>query len=388
MRLVTYRRRTASAGAGSIGALTDGGVVDLSAVAGSMLELLGGGRTRRGTPDDRRAAAPSSLATRCSCSRRCRGPTRSATSCSSRSTCRAARPARCPRRGTRSRSTGRATRTRSSAPRTRSAGRLHRQARLRARALRRHRPPRADGVRSRRRARAIAGYTIFNDWSARDIQFREMEVSLGPGLGKDFASSIGPCIATPDEFDSRRRGWRPGSTARRGPRAGSGRCISRSRRSSRTSRRSSRCCPATCSAAAPSAAAAGWSSTAGSSRATSSSSRCEGIGILRNTVGARPEVVPAQSIIGRSSTHDQGDPAGLSGPGRRGQDGGDAARSAATTTPTRTCSTGLVECSKAADDLGYWGITHVEHHAHSEGMEISPDAAHAQRLRGHATRSA
>src|SRR5919205_3070061 len=33
---------------------------------------------------------------------------------------------------------------------------------------------------------------------------------------------------------------------------------------------------------------------------------------------------------------------------------------------------GLVELVKAADDLGYWGITHVEHHMHSEGMEISP----------------
>jgi 2-keto-4-pentenoate hydratase/2-oxohepta-3-ene-1,7-dioic acid hydratase in catechol pathway len=50
-------------------------------------------------------------------------------------------------------------------------------------------------------AEAIAGYTVFNDWSARDIQFREMQVSLGPGLGKDFASSLGPCLATPDEFD-------------------------------------------------------------------------------------------------------------------------------------------------------------------------------------------
>jgi alkanesulfonate monooxygenase SsuD/methylene tetrahydromethanopterin reductase-like flavin-dependent oxidoreductase (luciferase family) len=33
---------------------------------------------------------------------------------------------------------------------------------------------------------------------------------------------------------------------------------------------------------------------------------------------------------------------------------------------------GLVELCQAADDLGYWGITHVEHHMHSEGMEISP----------------
>lgn len=47
----------------------------------------------------------------------------------------------------------------------------------------------------------IAGYTIYNDWSARDIQLREMKVGIGPGIGKDFATSIGPCIATPDEFD-------------------------------------------------------------------------------------------------------------------------------------------------------------------------------------------
>lgn len=33
----------------------------------------------------------------------------------------------------------------------------------------------------------------------------------------------------------------------------------------------------------------------------------------------------------------------------------------------------LVELCQAADDLGYWGITHVEHHGHSEGLEISPD---------------
>ena len=34
---------------------------------------------------------------------------------------------------------------------------------------------------------------------------------------------------------------------------------------------------------------------------------------------------------------------------------------------------GLKELVQAADSLGYWGITHVEHHAHSEGLEISPD---------------
>jgi len=33
---------------------------------------------------------------------------------------------------------------------------------------------------------------------------------------------------------------------------------------------------------------------------------------------------------------------------------------------------GMIELCQAADELGYWGITHVEHHMHSEGMEISP----------------
>jgi 2-keto-4-pentenoate hydratase/2-oxohepta-3-ene-1,7-dioic acid hydratase in catechol pathway len=47
----------------------------------------------------------------------------------------------------------------------------------------------------------IVGYTLYNDWSARDIQFREMSVGIGPGYGKDFGSSLGPCIITSDEFD-------------------------------------------------------------------------------------------------------------------------------------------------------------------------------------------
>jgi 2-keto-4-pentenoate hydratase/2-oxohepta-3-ene-1,7-dioic acid hydratase in catechol pathway len=50
-------------------------------------------------------------------------------------------------------------------------------------------------------AEHIYGYTIFNDWSARDIQRREQSVNLGPALGKDFANAFGPCIATSDEFD-------------------------------------------------------------------------------------------------------------------------------------------------------------------------------------------
>jgi fumarylacetoacetate (FAA) hydrolase len=46
----------------------------------------------------------------------------------------------------------------------------------------------------------IFGYTIFNDWSARDVQRAEMKVRLGPAKGKDFASSLGPVIATAEEF--------------------------------------------------------------------------------------------------------------------------------------------------------------------------------------------
>jgi 2-keto-4-pentenoate hydratase/2-oxohepta-3-ene-1,7-dioic acid hydratase in catechol pathway len=50
-------------------------------------------------------------------------------------------------------------------------------------------------------ATCIAGYTIFNDWSARDIQFREMAVGIGPAFGKDFATSLGPCLTTADALD-------------------------------------------------------------------------------------------------------------------------------------------------------------------------------------------
>jgi fumarylacetoacetate (FAA) hydrolase len=49
----------------------------------------------------------------------------------------------------------------------------------------------------------IAGFTILNDWSARDIQMREMKVGLGPAKGKDFATSIGPFLVTPDELEDR-----------------------------------------------------------------------------------------------------------------------------------------------------------------------------------------
>ena len=47
---------------------------------------------------------------------------------------------------------------------------------------------------------AIAGYTIFCDFSARDVQADEMRVRLGPAKSKDFASGLGPWLVTSDEF--------------------------------------------------------------------------------------------------------------------------------------------------------------------------------------------
>ena len=52
----------------------------------------------------------------------------------------------------------------------------------------------------------IAGYCVLNDWSARRVQRDEMSVGLGPAKGKDFATSLGPCLVTPDELADRRAG--------------------------------------------------------------------------------------------------------------------------------------------------------------------------------------
>src|SRR5512145_967867 len=46
----------------------------------------------------------------------------------------------------------------------------------------------------------IFGYTIFNDWSARDLQVQEMKVNFGPVKSKDFACSFGPVMVTQDEI--------------------------------------------------------------------------------------------------------------------------------------------------------------------------------------------
>ncbi|MGP3535134.1 fumarylacetoacetate hydrolase family protein [Microbacterium sp. RD1] len=54
----------------------------------------------------------------------------------------------------------------------------------------------------------IAGYTLFNDWSARDLMTPVIPLGLGPVKGKDFANTLGPWIVTADELEPYRRGDR------------------------------------------------------------------------------------------------------------------------------------------------------------------------------------
>ncbi|MGC4108951.1 MAG: fumarylacetoacetate hydrolase family protein [Nocardioides sp.] len=51
---------------------------------------------------------------------------------------------------------------------------------------------------------AIGGYCVMNDWSARDVQGKEMKLKLGPSKGKDFATTIGPWVVTADELEDNR----------------------------------------------------------------------------------------------------------------------------------------------------------------------------------------
>ena len=64
----------------------------------------------------------------------------------------------------------------------------------------------AGNLSADRAEETIGGYTVFNDWSARDLQREETVVRLGPAKGKDFASSFGPYLVTPDELADARVG--------------------------------------------------------------------------------------------------------------------------------------------------------------------------------------
>ena len=130
---------------------------------------------------------------------------------------------------------------------------------------------------AKRDARAhIFGYSIFNDFSARDAQAREMPGGLGPGKGKDFDTGnvIGPCIVTADELDpydctmiARVNGEELVARAIRGASTGRSRTLSPMSRNPRPFTRASS------SARGRWAAAAGWSSGATCRTATRSSSR-------------------------------------------------------------------------------------------------------------------
>ena len=56
-------------------------------------------------------------------------------------------------------------------------------------------------ISSKKADEYIAGYVIMNDLSARILQMDEMKLNLGPAKGKDFATTIGPWLVTPDELE-------------------------------------------------------------------------------------------------------------------------------------------------------------------------------------------
>ena len=106
-------------------------------------------------------------------------------------TAREARGAEVPKEWYESRSSTSRTRPRSSGPRTSPVSRGDARSSTTSSRWRRSSAPRG----------AIGGFTVMNDWSARDLQRAEMKVGLGPAKGKDFATSLGPVVVTPDEFD-------------------------------------------------------------------------------------------------------------------------------------------------------------------------------------------
>jgi fumarylacetoacetate (FAA) hydrolase len=75
----------------------------------------------------------------------------------------------------------------------------------------------------------VAGFTIMNDWSARDLQRIEMAVGLGPSKGKDFATSLGPDLVS---FDALRDRYQNGRLDLEMTAAVNGRILSRGNASS------------------------------------------------------------------------------------------------------------------------------------------------------------
>lgn len=69
-------------------------------------------------------------------------------------------------------------------------------------------------IRSEAADRHIAGLVILNDFSARCLQIEEMQLSLGPAKGKDFATSAGPWLVTLDELEAFEVACKPGHTGK------------------------------------------------------------------------------------------------------------------------------------------------------------------------------
>ena len=187
-------------------------VTTLDDLLGARAARRGAARPRRGLrsrADDDDDAVLATPATSPS-GRRSSGRRRCATSTPSRATsgrCGSAAAARSRRPGTGCRSSTSATSRRSAgrtSPVWSPAASHELDYELEVAALDRHAG--ASTWRPNGAEEAIGGYTIFNDWSARDLQREETAVRLGPAKGKDFASSFGPWLVTPDELADARRG--------------------------------------------------------------------------------------------------------------------------------------------------------------------------------------
>ena len=158
----------------------------MQVAAQTLQAFFTGGGTARGTPSTRwpRSTSARRFSTRPRCA------TSTPSSNTSRPRARFA-DRRCRPSGTSCRSSTSPTPRRSTGRKTRSRIPLTRRSSTTSSRSRRS---------SERRAQ-IGGFTIMNDWSARDLQRAEMRVGLGPAKGKDFATSLGPVLVTPDEFD-------------------------------------------------------------------------------------------------------------------------------------------------------------------------------------------
>ena len=135
----------------------------------------------------------------------------------------------------------------------------------------------------------IFGYTIWNDVSARDVQARELPIGMGPAKAKDWDGSnvLGPCVVTADELDAgglamsvRVNGETWGEDSSASMHWGFGDMIAYASRARRSTRARS-------SAQVRPPAGRASSSTVRWAPVTLIELEIEGIGVLRNRIGAK-----------------------------------------------------------------------------------------------------